>query len=212
MKLEIGTTLNLKMNRIFVVFTALFIVCMCYVQPNKLKTIIYDESVYSDDVILPLMIETPDSVVKLICTTKISVLSDLENVYGDNEIAKDYLYNQMYLKRPVNVSLEYYNSRKDDSIYMDNDMYILFKKSKINDFINHYFRKKNGAFVLYESEEMFPVRNQKVYEGFGHNVNIGYISYLLSMYDIYLSYFWLDEDCITRISIASKVSNMSLIE
>jgi hypothetical protein len=63
------------MNRIFVVFTALFIVCMCYVQPNRLKTIIYDESVYSDDVITLLQdglykviagLTTIEEVVKLV--------------------------------------------------------------------------------------------------------------------------------------------------
>ena len=42
---EIGTTLNLKMNRVFIVlFVALFTICLCHIQPNRLKTIIYDES------------------------------------------------------------------------------------------------------------------------------------------------------------------------
>lgn len=210
---EIGTTLNLKMNRVFIVlFVALFTICLCHIQPNRLKTIIYDESIYCDDIILPIMIETSDSVIKLVCTTKISILSDLENMFGNNEMAKDYLYNQMFRKRPVNVSLKYYNSSKDNSIYMDNDMYMLFENSKIKDFINHYFRKINGTFVIYESEEMCPIRDQEVYEGFGHDINVEYISFLLAMYDIYLMYFWIDEGCITRISIAEKVSNMSLIE
>lgn len=213
MEQEIGTTLSLKMNRIFILsFIALLTVCLYYIQPNRLKTIIYDESVYCDDILLPLMIETPDSVIKLICTTKISILSELGNTYSDDKIAKDYLYNQVRQKKPVNVSLKYYNSSKGNSIYMDNDMYKLFENCKNNDFINHYFRNINGTFVLYESKEMCPVKDQEIYEGFGHDINIEYISFLLAMYDIYLIYSWIDEGCITRISIAEKVSNMSLIE
>ena len=210
---EIGTTLSLKMNRTFIVlFIALFTVCLFYIQPNRLKTIIYEETVYWDDVLLPLMIETPDSVIKLISTTKISILSELEDAYDDDNMAKDYLYNQMCQKKPVNVSLKYYNSSKDNVIHMDNNMYTLFENCKINDFINNYFRKIGEALVLYESKEMCPARNQEVYEGFGHDVNVEYISYLLAMYDIYLMYFWIEEGCITRISIAENVSNMSLIE
>ena len=91
-------------------------------------------------------------------------------------------------------------------------MYRMYKDNSISDFINHYFKKKNGTLVIYESDEMFPVKNQKPYKGFGHDINIELISYFLSMHDIYLSYVWIDEDCITRISIADKVSNMSLIE
>lgn len=213
MKQEIITTLNLKMNRTFIVlFIALFTVCLCYNQPNRLKTIIYDEGAYWGDILLPLMIETPDSVIKLICTTKMSILSELEDTYGDDKMAKDYLYNQMCQKKPVNVSFKYYNSSKDNVIHMDNGMNTLFENCKINDFINYYFRKIGEDFVLYESREMCPVRNQKVYEGFGHDINVEYISYLLAMYDIYLMYFCIDEGCITRISIAKKVSNMSLIE
>lgn len=213
MEQEIGTTLSLKMNRIFILlFIALFMVCLCSIQPNRLKTIIYDKSVYCDDILLPLMIETPDSVIKLICTTKISILSELGDAYSDDKTAKDYLYNQMCQKKPVNVSLKYYNSSKDNSIYMDNDMYILLENCKNNDFINHYFRKINGAFVLSESKEMCPVKDQEIYEGFGHDINVEYISFLLAMYDIYLRYSFFDEGCITRISIAEKVSNMSLIE
>lgn len=163
---EVGTTLNLRMNRIFIVlFVTLFTVCLYHIQPNRLKTIIYDERAYWGDVLLPLMIETPDSVIKLICTTKISILSELEDAYGDDKMAKDYLYNQMCQKKPVNVSFKYYNSQKDDVIHMDNDMYMLFENCKIDDFINHYFRKIGREFVLYESKEMCPIRNQEIYEG-----------------------------------------------
>ena len=42
---EIGTTLNLKMNRVFIVlFVALFTICLCHIQPNRLKTIIRPET------------------------------------------------------------------------------------------------------------------------------------------------------------------------
>lgn len=204
--------LNLKMSKVIIVFI-ITLVSMesCHFKQDYLKSIVYDESPYSDNVILPLMVSTPDSLIRLICVTKINILSEIENQYNKN-VAQDYLYNQILLKRPISVSLKYFNKHKDDCIYMDQDMYRMYKDNSISDFINHYFKKKNGTLVIYESDEMFPVKNQKPYKGFGHDINIELISYFLSMHDIYLSYVWIDEDCITRISIADKVSNMSLIE
>jgi hypothetical protein len=87
-----------------------------------------------------------------------------------------------------------------------------FENYNIYDFVNLYFKNINGTLVLYESEEMFPVKGKQRYMGFGDKTNIELISYLLSMYDIYLQYIWLDEDCITRIVIAENVSDMSLLE
>jgi hypothetical protein len=126
--------------------------------------------------------------------------------------AEKILYNKILLKQPIDVSLEYYNSCNNDFIYMNRNVYMAFENYNIYDFVNLYFKNINGTLVLYESEEMFPVKGKQRYMGFGDKTNIELISYLLSMYDIYLQYIWLDEDCITRIVIAENVSDMSLLE
>jgi hypothetical protein len=126
--------------------------------------------------------------------------------------AEKILYNKILLKQPIDVSLEYYNSCNNDFIYMNRNVYMAFENYNIYDFVNLYFKNITGTLVLYESEEMFPVKGKQRYMGFGDKTNIELISYLLSMYDIYLQYIWLDEDCITRIVIAENVSDMSLLE
>ena len=212
MKQESHIIINWEMNKlILILIGTLLSMGSCHFKQDYLKSIVYDESPYSDDVILPLMVSTPDSLVRLMCVTKISILSEIEKKYG-KELAQDYLYNQIRLKIPINVSLKYFNEYKDHCIYMNQDIYRMFEDNNITDFVNHYFRKINGNLVISESDEMFPVTNQEPNNGFGHDVNIELISYLLSTHDIYLSYVWLDEDCITQISIAKKVSNMSLIK
>lgn len=204
--------LNLRMNKLLVVFVlVLFSMSSCHVKQDRLKTIIYDRDLYYDDIILPLMISTSDSLIRLICTTKVSILSELETMY-ERCTAEKILYNKILLKQPIDVSLEYYNSCNNDFIYMNRNVYMAFENYNINDFVNLYFKNINGTLVLYESEEMFPVKGKQRYMGFGDKTNIELISYLLSMYDIYLQYIWLDEDCITRIVIAENVSDMSLLE
>lgn len=204
--------LNLRMNKLLVVFVlVLFSMSSCHVKQDRLKTIIYDRDLYYDDIILPLMISTSDSLIRLICTTKVSILSELETMY-ERCTAEKILYNKILLKQPIDVSLEYYNSCNNDYIYMNRNVYMAFENYNINDFVNLYFKNINGTLVLYESEEMFPVKGKQRYMGFGDKTNIELISYLLSMYDIYLQYIWLDEDCITRIVIAENVSDMSLLE
>jgi hypothetical protein len=204
--------LNLRMNKLLVVFVlVLFSMSSCHVKQDRLKTIIYDRDLYYDDIILPLMISTSDSLIRLICTTKVSILSELETMY-ERCTAEKILYNKILLKQPIDVSLEYYNSCNNDFIYMNRNVYMAFENYNIYDFVNLYFKNINGTLVLYESEEMFPVKGKQRYMGFGDKTNIELISYLLSMYDIYLQYIWLDEDCITRIVIAENVSDMSLLE
>lgn len=203
---------NLKMSKIIIILIiTLFSMGACHLKQDYLKCIIYDESLYTDDVILPIIVSTSDSSLRMICVTKNSILSEIEGRY-DKSVSRDYLYNQIRLKKPINVSLEYFKNHKDYCVSMDQDMYRMFENNDIIDFINYYFKNINGTLVLYESEEMFPIKDKETYKGFGHDINIELISYLLSIYDIYLSYVWLDEDCITRISIAEKVSNMSLIK
>ena len=200
------------MNKLLVVFVlVLFSMSSCHVKQDRLKTIIYDRDLYYDDIILPLMISTSDSLIRLICTTKVSILSELETMY-ERCTAEKILYNKILLKQPIDVSLEYYNSCNNDFIYMNRNVYMAFENYNIYDFVNLYFKNINGTLVLYESEEMFPVKGKQRYMGFGDKTNIELISYLLSMYDIYLQYIWLDEDCITRIVIAENVSDMSLLE
>jgi hypothetical protein len=139
--------LNLRMNKLLVVFVlVLFSMSSCHVKQDRLKTIIYDRDLYYDDIILPLMISTSDSLIRLICTTKVSILSELETMY-ERCTAEKILYNKILLKQPIDVSLEYYNSCNNDFIYMNRNVYMAFENYNIYDFVNLYF--KNINFMIY---------------------------------------------------------------
>ena len=150
----------------------------------------------------------PSAIVAYLLPGTISCLREKTN---DKNKAKEILYTHIQSKNPINVSTEYYMICKDDCVFMTYDVYKKFKELNKEDFIKHYFKNINGIFVIYESAEMFPTKGKEPYKGFGHNTNVKLISYLLSTHDIYLQYVWLDEDCISRVAIAEKVSNMSTI-
>lgn len=208
-EIHIILKLNLSKISIMLIFISL-LMSSCSIKQDYLKNIIYNTESYCDDVILPMMISAPDSIPILICTTKNSILHELEKTNDKNK-AKEILYSHIQSKSPINVSTKYYMICKDDCVFMTQDVYKKFKELNKEDFIKHYFKNINGIFVIYESAEMFPTKGKEPYKGFGHDTNVKLISYLLSIHNIYLQYVWLDEDCISRIAIAEKVSNMSTI-
>ena len=211
MRQEIHIALKLNLSKISIMLIFIFFsMNSCSIKQDYLKNIIYNKESYCDDIILPMMISAPDSIPILICTTKSSILYELEKTNDKNK-AKEILYTHIQSKNPINVSTEYYMICKDDCVFMTYDVYKKFKELNKEDFIKHYFKNINGIFVIYESAEMFPTKGKEPYKGFGHNTNVKLISYLLSTHDIYLQYVWLDEDCISRVAIAEKVSNMSTI-
>ena len=211
MRQEIHITLKLNLSKISIMLIFISLLMnSCSIKQDYLKNIIYNTESYCDDVILPMMISAPDSIPILICTTKNSILHELEKTNDKNK-AKEILYSHIQSKSPINVSTKYYMICKDDCVFMTQDVYKKFKELNKEDFIKHYFKNINGIFVIYESAEMFPTKGKEPYKGFGHDTNVKLISYLLSIYNIYLQYVWLDEDCISRIAIAEKVSNMSTV-
>lgn len=211
MRQEIHITLKLNLSKISIMLIFISLLMnSCSIKQDYLKNIIYNTESYCDDVILPMMISAPDSIPILICTTKNSILHELEKTNDKNK-AKEILYSHIQSKSPINVSTKYYMICKDDCVFMTQDVYKKFKEFNKEDFIKHYFKNINGIFVIYESAEMFPTKGKEPYKGFGHDTNVKLISYLLSIYNIYLQYVWLDEDCISRIAIAEKVSNMSTV-
>lgn len=212
MKLEIRTILNSNLSKTFIMFFTTFLMysCSCNMKQDNLKSIIYDEDLYYNEIILPLVISTSDSLVNIVCTTKNNILTEIKDIYG-GRVAKDLLYKSVKSKFPIEVSLQYYKKSKNKRVFMDNNIYDIYRQKGISAVINKFFKKINGSLVLSDSEEMFPIKDTEIYKGFGHDINIEFIVYLLSMHDIYLHYLWLDECGIIRVSIAENISNMSLI-
>ena len=212
MKLEIRTILNSNLSKTLIMFFTTFLMnsCSCNMKQDNLKNIIYDKDLYYNEIILPLVISTSDSLVNIVCTTKNDIFTELEDIYG-GIVAKDLLYKSVKSKLPIEVSLQYYKKSKNKRVFMDNNIYDIYSQKGISAVISNFFKNINGSLVLSDSEEMFSIKNTEVYKGFGHDINMEFIAYLLSMHNIYLHYLWLDECGIIRVSIAENISNMSLI-
>ena len=92
-EIHIILKLNLSKISIMLIFISL-LMSSCSIKQDYLKNIIYNTESYCDDVILPMMISAPDSIPILICTTKNSILHELEKTNDKNK-AKEILYSHI---------------------------------------------------------------------------------------------------------------------
>lgn len=151
-------------------------------------------SYYQGQIYLPLLIYTRESPLMLIYTDCLSITKEIRDYNSiDKESAGTYLYSSLKQKSPIQVSSEYYQKNKANVIRVNPEVDSIYKKMGIVGVLNHYC-DDDGTLETVPLDE--------------NGKNWGYIVYLLSLYDIYVAYFYGCEDPIKMVFIANWISNL----
>lgn len=147
-----------------------------------------------------------------ICIYTETLIDELSKRMKSEDI-NPFIYKHLKDSLPILVSDSFFLDKKRFEIRKDSSVLSIYEKNGVNGLLKKYFKYEDGSYILWESEEMFPVggMNPKPEYGKKHKQSIDYIIYLLSKHNIYISSFWVSDGSYTIMRINKSLSDMSNI-
>ena len=187
---------NIINNSKIIIYILLFGYIMISCSSNREKRFEQDIKIgiyYWDDILLPILIYTSNEPLRLVIGSRISLVKEISKCHEINvDDAGVILYNSITRNLPIYVSKEYYHSSLNDCIKVDSVANSIYRKSGFQGILDNYC-KPSGKLLTFE--------------GLSTN-ELSYITYLLSLHDIYVVYFEGFEDHTLLYFIANEISNL----
>ena len=175
--------------------------------------------IYGGNIYAPFSICAKDSSIMLVATTCYSLakeISKYNNIRIDS--AGLLVYDAAKNDEPLLVSPKYYQESKKSCIRFDAKMDSVYRNGGVVELLDIYCEWLGGI-PYFTKGEMYWLedtdgRAQSMNMGYEmkRSMDLGYIVYLLRRHDIYIAYWWLDEDLIDLTTIATLISNCDQIK
>lgn len=166
------------------------------------------KAVESDAIICPLICTNNlDTITMWMSSgTLITELSESNHIKNADDFIVKCLKNEI----PIQVSNSFFEEYSFLKIEKDSLVDEVYQNDGVHGLLNKYLKEYNELYILWNGEEMFPVRGEEPFPAFGLEYNTGYIIYLFSKHNIYFYFGFMEH--IDMISIDTYISDMSALE